>query len=407
MNHKNVMNTFDHPVIRASEISKHYKLYKRPADRLKEVVFRKPYHQLFASLEDISFDVYKGECLGIIGENGAGKSTLLKILAQALTPTKGTLSITGRIGALLELGAGFHPELSGRQNYYMTAALMGMSKKEIIKSEKNILSFAEIGDFIDQPVKTYSSGMAVRLGFSIATSINPDILIIDEALSVGDEYFQKKSLDRLRQFRENGKTIIFCSHSLYYVNLLCNRVMWLNKGEIELCGDSETVSTAYSNKQREKQAKLQNSDSVSKSPKITSPKKISEIIILSNKGNREISFCNDLNIEVKINSNDNQPFSLGVGIRRNDGITVNLVNLKKLKNLLIQGEGVHKIRIVYPKLPLLKGKYSIIAFIIDEHGLHIYDRQFSNEFEIVQHANYKHELGLSHLDLEVVDAKYE
>jgi len=236
------MNISDHTAIEVGGISKFYRLYNKPSDRLKEVFLRKVLHQSFASLDNISFSVKKGESVGIIGENGAGKSTLLKILAGTLTPSEGYMNINGRIGALLELGAGLQPELSGRKNYYLNAALFGLSKQEILDCEDEILSFAEIGNFIDQPVRSYSSGMHVRLAFSIATSINPEILIIDEALSVGDHYFQKKSLDRMINYRNIGKTIVFCSHSMYHIQLLCEQAIWLKKGKIEMIGAASDVT---------------------------------------------------------------------------------------------------------------------------------------------------------------------
>ena len=233
--------------IKVNDLGKRYKLYAKPSDRLMEILFRSSRHKAFMSLEQVSFEVSKGESLGIIGDNGAGKSTLLKILAGTLSPSAGTVSIQGRVAALLELGAGFHQEFTGRQNIYLNAALLGLSETEIGNREQEILDFAELGQFIDQPIKTYSSGMVVRLAFSIATSVDPDILVIDEALSVGDQYFQKKSLDRMLRFKECGKTIVFCSHSMYTVNLLCNRAIWLEQGQLREQGLSTEVTANYEN----------------------------------------------------------------------------------------------------------------------------------------------------------------
>ena len=397
-----MIEIFDQPAVKVSELSKVYKLYKKPADRLKEILFKKKYHQLFAALDNISFDVQKGECLGIIGENGAGKSTLLKIMAQTLTPSKGQLSLNGRTGFLLELGAGFHPDLSGRQNYYMAAALLGFSKQEIKEMEERILDFAEIGAFIDQPIKTYSSGMAVRLGFAIATNINPDILIIDEALSVGDDYFQKKSMDKMRAFREQGKTIVFCSHSLYHINLLCDRALWLKDGKTRLLGDAENVTQAYGNYQREQQAKL---NAVKKQEGLTeaeSPtKRISKIELQGTDGCLVLKHHDDLIIDIHTTSDNHERYSLGVGIHRNDNVEVTIVNLRTIKNLLIEGRGINKTRVTFPKVPLLKGKYRVIVYLIDEHSMHIYDKQFSKEFEINQHSNYLSEFGMVHMSVQV------
>ena len=185
----------------ADGIGKDFRVYRRPVDRLLEAVLRKPRHQLVTVLNDISFSIPPRSSLGIIGDNGAGKSTLLKILSGTLTPSRGNVRLGGRVAALLELGAGFHPEFSGRQNIYLNAALLGLPREEIRKREQEIIDFSEIEPYIDQPVKTYSSGMYLRLAFSIATSVDPDILIIDEALSVGDLAFQKKCIDRMNRFK--------------------------------------------------------------------------------------------------------------------------------------------------------------------------------------------------------------
>jgi ABC-type polysaccharide/polyol phosphate transport system ATPase subunit len=231
--------------LQLENIEKTYRLYSRPIDRLLEVITRKPRHTAVKVLEGISLSLFPGDIVGIIGDNGAGKSTLLKIIAGTLTPTSGRLIQNGRIAALLELGAGFHPEMTGRQNIYFNAALMGLEQGVIQAHEADIISFAELGDFIDQPVKTYSSGMYMRLAFSIATMVDPDILIIDEALSVGDQYFQDKCLARMREFREQGKTILFCSHAMYVVNELCDRCVWLDHGRIRAAGSVREVIAAY------------------------------------------------------------------------------------------------------------------------------------------------------------------
>ena len=191
--------------IEVENLTKQYRVYLKPFDRLKEALIRRPCHELVEALGDVSFRVTPGDTLGVIGENGAGKSTLLKILAGTVRPTSGNVAKQGRIAALLELGSGFHPEFSGRQNIYLNAALLGLGEKEIKEREESIIEFSELGDVIDRPVKTYSSGMYVRLGFSIATSVDPDVLIIDEALSVGDQRFLKKCVDRMMGFKKREK----------------------------------------------------------------------------------------------------------------------------------------------------------------------------------------------------------
>lgn len=237
----------DNFAIRLKEISKIYHLYDAPIDRLKEALhpLRKQYHRDFYALDNISFDVKKGETIGIIGRNGAGKSTLLKILTGVLTPTNGCIDIDGKISALLELGAGFNPELDGIENVYFSGMIMGFSREEMEEKMADILSFADIGDFVYQPVKSYSSGMFVRLAFAIATAVDPDILIVDEALSVGDMFFQAKSVSRMRNLIRNGATLLFVSHDTNAVKSLCSRAILLQDGRIAADGDSEVVLEKY------------------------------------------------------------------------------------------------------------------------------------------------------------------
>ena len=231
--------------VSVNNISKQFKIYNRPQDRLLELLIRKPRHSVFHVLNDISFALEDGKSLGIVGINGAGKSTLLKILAGTLQSTSGSFELIGQVAALLELGAGFHPEFSGRKNIHLNASLLGVPEQNIVELENDIIEFSELEQFIDRPVKTYSSGMYVRLAFSIATMVRPDILIIDEALSVGDLTFQKKCIQRMNEFKEQNKTLIFCSHSMFHVQELCEMAIWLDKGQIKEIGDSEQVVGHY------------------------------------------------------------------------------------------------------------------------------------------------------------------
>jgi len=233
------------PRVSVQNLNKDFKIYERPQDRLYEIILRKQRHQLYHVLSDISFAVPDGKSLGIIGDNGAGKSTLLKLLVGTLQPTSGEIVIEGQVAALLELGAGFHPEFTGRKNIYLNAALLGVPDDNIAEMERDIIAFSELDYFIDRPVKTYSSGMYVRLAFSIATMVRPDILVIDEALSVGDMAFQKKCVQRMNEFREQQKTMVFCSHSMFHVQELCDIAIWLDKGKIQEIGDSDKVVGHY------------------------------------------------------------------------------------------------------------------------------------------------------------------
>ena len=233
--------------IKINHLSKQYKLYKEPIDRLKEAlnIFGKKYHEDFYALKDISFEIKKGETVGIIGRNGSGKSTLLKIITGVVTPSAGNVNVQGRISAILELGAGFNPEMNGIENIYLNTSINGLSKKETDKIIQDILDFAELGDFIYQPLKSYSSGMKARLGFAVAINIEPDILIVDEALAVGDAAFQRKCFAKMEAIRKSGSTILFVSHSEAQIVNLCSRAIWLSHGEKILEGNPKLVTGLY------------------------------------------------------------------------------------------------------------------------------------------------------------------
>jgi teichoic acid transport system ATP-binding protein len=228
-------------------LSKNFKLYGSKSDRIKELLhpLRKPFHNKYHALNNINLQVKRGEIIGIIGKNGSGKSTLLKILASVVSPSSGFFQCNGRVTALLELGAGFNKDITGIENIYFLGAIQGFSKKEMAIKLPKILEFADIGEYAYQPVKSYSSGMFVRLAFSMAVNINPDILIIDEALSVGDLRFQQKCYRRIKEFKDEGKTILFCSHSLSAVVSFCTRALWINEGNIVEQGDPGFVTNSY------------------------------------------------------------------------------------------------------------------------------------------------------------------
>ena len=235
-------------VIKVDRVSKIYKIYNDPKDRFKEALNlgkNKQYHRDYYALNELSFDVGKGEIVGIVGRNGSGKSTILKILTGVLNPTSGTTQINGKVAALLELGAGFNMEYTGMKNIYLNAAMMRVSKEEIEKKIPEILAFADIGDYIHQPVKTYSSGMYVRLAFAVAINVDPDILIVDEALAVGDARFQLKCMDKFLEFVERGKTILFVTHDVNTVKRFCSRAIWLNQGQMIMDGNTDEVTDKY------------------------------------------------------------------------------------------------------------------------------------------------------------------
>lgn len=242
-----------------NNVSKEYQLYDSHADRIKEVFhpFRKKYHHSFSALKDISFSVKKGEFFGIIGRNGCGKSTLLQLICGILCPTAGSVEVNGRIAALLELGAGFNPEFTGRENVYLNGELLGFSKKEMDGLFDEIVEFSEIGEFINQPVKTYSSGMYVRLAFAVQACVEPDVLIVDEALAVGDIFFRQKCYQRLENLRDNGCTVVLVSHAMNDVEQFCQRAILLDSGkELFLGSGSEAVKRYYLVEQEGRSADL-------------------------------------------------------------------------------------------------------------------------------------------------------
>jgi ABC-2 type transport system ATP-binding protein len=235
------------PVVVVDHVSKKYRLYRERNNYLKAAIMRggRSKVDMFWALEDVSFEVYEGSTTGLIGENGSGKSTMLKCLARILRPDTGSVSVTGKMSALLELGAGFHPELSGRENVFLNGAILGLKQKELMARFDDIVDFAGIGQYIDEPVKNYSSGMYVRLGFSVAINVDPDILLVDEVLAVGDEAFQRKCLERFADLKRNGKTVIIVSHSMGSVVTMCDHAIWFKKGHKMADGDPRQVIEAY------------------------------------------------------------------------------------------------------------------------------------------------------------------
>ncbi len=235
------------PVIAARAVGKCYHVYPKPADRLKQAAFRwkRQYFREFWALRGVSFEVFPGQSLGILGRNGSGKSTLLQIIAGTLTPTEGEVAVRGRVAAMLELGSGFNPEFTGRENVYLKGAILGIPRREMDQRFDAIAAFADIGEFLDQPLKTYSSGMAARLAFAVAFSIDPDVMIVDEILAVGDVGFQQKCLARLRQLRDRGMTLLFVSHSSDAIRSVCQTGLFLDHGQARFFGSAERATDQY------------------------------------------------------------------------------------------------------------------------------------------------------------------
>jgi len=235
------------PIVRAEKLAKCFRIYRHPSDHLKELLSfgKRRHHEAFWAVKDVDVSIDRGICLGIIGENGSGKSTLLRMIAGVVRPTSGKVEVGGRVSALLELGAGFNPQFTGRENIYLYASILGFSDAQTRERIPSIEKFAEIGEFVDRPVKTYSSGMFVRLAFAVAIHMDPDVLIVDEALSVGDIFFQQRCIRRIQQLKHQGVTILFVSHDLDAVRSLADRVIWMDHGRIHMEGKTEEIVSKY------------------------------------------------------------------------------------------------------------------------------------------------------------------
>lgn len=359
--------------IEAENLSKHYHVYLKPFDRFKEAVLRRPYHDLVEALTDVSFKIPEGGSLGIIGENGAGKSTLLKILAGTARPTAGRLVKKGRMAALLELGSGFHPEFSGRQNIYLNAALLGLKEKEIRDREASIIAFSELEKAIDRPVKTYSSGMFMRLAFSIATSVDPQVLIIDEALSVGDQRFQQKCVERMMGFRDDNRTIIICTHSMYMVKELCSRALWLKNGRMCSIGKASSVVSAYLAYLRTDVKNPGPADTPSTPVDAQPPDITIESVCLLNEDKEPMDHLHQFEtvvVQVKTRRvGDPLKGHLAIGFGFTDGTQVfeTTTKMSGLAPILFSGEQV--IELTIPSIPILGGDYLVRVRAGDEHAL--------------------------------------
>lgn len=368
-------------MIRAADITKIYKIYDKPSDRLKEILLKKPCHREFAALRNISFEAPDGKTVGIIGENGAGKSTLLKIFAGVLRPTHGNVEIKGRISSLLELGTGFHPEFSGIENIYFYGSLLGFSRSEIKDRIDEIMDFSELGDFIYMPVKTYSSGMYVRLAFSIAMVVDPDVLIIDEALAVGDLHFQKKSTDRILEFKKDSKNILFCSHSMYHVNLLCDSVIWLKDGAIEKMGAPFNVTSAFESYQRGKDAEVEKRKD--KKDKYVHPGLNTYIENVEILNGDEIKSGDTLSVKISVKSVEkDMEYGLAVSLRRNDHVVIHTVG--SFYDNIAPFKGDREIVVEYPNIPLLSGIYYFLVYLMDSNLVNIYQDKMSPEVRVLK-----------------------
>ena len=372
--------------IEAEGLSKAYRQYNRPLDRILEAgsLGRWKRHQEFWALKDISFQLRPGSSLGLCGSNGAGKSTLLKILAGTTAPTQGRYRLNGRVASLLELGAGFHQDFTGRSNIFMNGVMMGFSVAEMEAKVDEIIDFAELGNFIDEPVRTYSSGMGLRLGFAIAVAVDPEVLIIDEVFAVGDMYFQKKCIDKIYEFKQKNKTILFCSHSLYDVRQLCDQAIWLKHGEAQAIGDSVVVTNEYAAFQHDNIGS--DGDGVEEAvaavggEAVIQDRPLPKVLDarLCKAGTLEeayeVATGDDLELRIWWENPDPEatPANLGVIFLRSDQ-TIVVGMGTHLSNVALEGHSGCSI-LSLPKLPLLSGVYQVPILLMDQGGVHRYQQ---------------------------------
>ncbi len=360
--------------IKAVDLGKKYEIYNRPVHRLAEMLSLsgKRYHRELWALKELYFEVPRGITLGIIGSNGAGKSTLLRLLCGVSQPTTGSITINGRITAVLQLGAGFRPDFTGRANLYMNCSLLGLQKADIDKKFDEIVDFAELWDFIDLPVKTYSSGMKMRLSFAIATTIDPDILLVDEVLAVGDEYFRAKCYNRINDFKARGKTLVIVSHSLFMVRNLCDRVMLLDKGRIVKQGQTDEVVDLYLKMVHEQQERRLKGINTRISAKKDHPRWGEGNIVIEsirltdgNGSERHLFRTNErmvIEARYRVHRTVKKPV-FGIGIFRSDGTYVSGINHLWHRSPIeieeLQGGKSGTVRCTIEDLPLLQGSYYI------------------------------------------------
>ncbi|MBE5940061.1 MAG: ABC transporter ATP-binding protein [Lachnospiraceae bacterium] len=365
--------------IQAKNLTKMYKLYDNPKDRFKEAfnITGKKYYKEFYALKDVNFQIFKGETVGIVGRNGSGKSTLLKMLTGVLNPSDGEITVNGKISALLELGAGFNMEYTGIENVYLNGTIMGIPRKEMEKRLDDIVSFADIGEYINQPVKTYSSGMFVRLAFAVAINVDPDILIVDEALAVGDTRFQLKCMDKFVEFMEQGKTVLFVSHDINSIKRFCKRTIWINNGNMIMDGETDEVTDNYIDflkseltleeyMERKSNPVKQEESETGKTSEIAEFESLS---IYDKDGNEvdDINHGEDVKIRVKYNvfdTNVNEPV-IGIAIRSIDNKYICGLNTL-LDNHKVKWEvGSNVCELIYEKFNLTGGSYYFDVAIFD------------------------------------------
>ena len=346
--------------IRLRGVSKRYAVYARPVDRLFELVHRRKWHQDFTALAPLDLDIHKGESLGIVGSNGAGKSTLMHLLVGSHQPTSGEMEIHGTVLGLLELGVGFHPEFSGLQNIFFYADTLGLDRRFVRSRIPEIIAFSEIGDFINQPLRTYSTGMKVRLAFALVASLDPEILIVDEALAVGDLHFQKKCIDRMTDFRRANKTIVFCSHSRYQIEQFCDRVLWLDHGRVRMLGDPCEIMSLY----EAEQLAHSESDCTSSDSRAQTQVRIAEFALETL---QPMSEGDDLVVRWVTDTASDVRYHVSLSLKLDSGRGLAVIGSHLRGDSPLQGP--QRGRVVFPQVPLLGGIYHLHLRIWDDEAL--------------------------------------
>jgi len=379
-------------VLRTAGLGKEYKLYDSPRQRLGALISGRAAHRSQWALRGVSFELQRGQCMGVVGNNGAGKSTLLKLIAGTLRPSTGSLVRQGRVTAILELGAGFHPEFSGRDNLFFGGSLIGIDQSTMSRLQASIIEFSELGDAVDRPVKTYSSGMVVRLAFALVTAVEPEVLIVDEALAVGDQHFQKKCVERIEAFRRNGCTILFCSHSLYHVRQLCDVALWLDGGTQRACGPTERVLGAYEthvreqNRRDEKPAPAQDATAAGTGALETAAgvpvpldaerrgaivsMEVADLVA----GSPAWLPGPDLRVTVTGSLADDEQPNMAVMLEQAHGVGITVAASHEDGVKPVRGsDGLWRATVTFNDLPLHSGEYVLSAYLLDSQGLVVYD----------------------------------
>ncbi len=381
MHHPEALHGPDGPAIEVEDLSKAFRLYTQRTQSAIErfLMFKQSRYETLMALKDITFDVPRGEVLGIIGPNGSGKSTLLKILAGIYRPTTGTFKLNGKVAALLELGAGFHPELTGRENVYLNGSILGMTRREMDSRYGEIVEFSGLKRFMDTPIKSYSSGMIVRLGFSIAVAVDPEIILIDEVLGIGDIGFAKKSFERIQEYARSGRTILFVSHDMSAISYFCNRVIRLDEGCIMSIGDPEETTEEYIKSLKQRRSDIRGKgqllfrDQLARERKGTGEMKIESVKFLDRQGREAYLFKTGDPMRIAIEYSTTQPIANHIffmTIHRSSGEVI-IGPLQHDVGETLNGPGHLSVSI--DKIPLLRGEYLVTLGFFKPDMVEAYD----------------------------------